>query len=191
MKFLLAASCLLFVANVFSQDAKTGETGKRVYKYAFSQPSGWSSWKSAAASVTFSWNQNEGHKDKGAMEISIARRSAADAVFCYFKHFPATPGKTYTVSVWVKAEDITPSSEITLAFQGQDSDKKFLGTPLVSNVISGSKIGDGWKELILTFIVPQDGAWSKTAFILCTIGGKKSLKGKIFFDDLDFYEDIK
>ncbi len=176
-----------YFTEEFSVDnAATGE-----YQGDFSSPNVFSSWKSSSAVGTFSWTQTQGHNSKGAMEITVGKDSGPDAVFCFLKPFPVIPGKTYTVTVWAKAEDISPSSEVIIAFQGQDSAKKFLGTPVISNVIRGDEMGNDWKCRILTFMIPEKEAWSQTAYLLCTIGIKNSNKGKIFFDDINFYEDGK
>lgn len=159
------------------------------YKCDFSHPDIFSSWKSSTAVGAFSWNKNEGHNAGGSLEITIHEGSAADSVFCYLKRFPVVPGKTYTVSVWIKAENVSPSSEIILGFQGQGIDKKFLDTPYIFNTITGADIGNDWKERILTLVIPENGKWSKVVYLLCTIGIKKSFKGKIFLDDFDFHED--
>ncbi len=188
MKFLFTVSCLLCVVNAFCREVKNGVSEKRGYEDDFSQSPSWSSWKSANASGTFSWNRNEGHNGKGALEISLTKGSGGGGSLCYLKHFPAAPGKKYSAVVWIKAKDVSSATEITIAFQGQGADKKFLGTPVISKRVLDLKTGNGWQQIILTFVVPEKGKWSQTAFLLCTIGVNKATQGKIFFDDFYWVE---
>jgi hypothetical protein len=184
VKFLMLAAVTIIAAQVFAQNAANSND----YKDDFSTSSMWLTWKSDKSVGMFSWNKDEGHDGKGSMEISVGKDCPADASFCFVKYFPAVSGKTYNAIVWVKAEDVTPSGEISLAFQGKDANKIFLGTPVLSSMILGAAIGEGWQRRVLTFTVPGDGAWSKTAFLICTLGIGKASQGKVYFDDFTFFE---
>ena len=186
MKFLALTVAVTIAAHAFAQDAST--TDSNANKDDFSKSTIWSSWKTDSSVGEFLWNKDEGHNGKGAMEIAIGKDCPGDASFCFLKHFSAIPGKTYNAVVWVKAENITASGEVTLTFQGQDAEKKFLGAPVIASTILGAKIGEGWQQRILTFTIPAEGAWSKTRFMLCTFGVRKAFQGKVFFDDFDFWE---
>ena len=186
MKFLALTMAVTIAAHALAQDAST--TDSNANKDDFSKSTIWSSWKTDSSVGEFLWNKDEGHNGKGAMEIAIGQGCPGDASFCFLKHLPAVSGKTYNAVVWIKAEGVTPSGEIALAFQGQDAEKKFLGTPVISSMILGSDIGEGWQRRILTFTVPSDGAWSKTGFLLCTLGIGKASQGKVVFDDFSFFE---
>ena len=167
--------------------ANGDEADDKIFKDNFSATT-WSNWKGDTAIGEFLQNPNEGHNSKGAMEISIGTACPSDASFCFLKRFPANPGKTYNAIVWVKAEGIMPDSSINLAFQGQDGEYKFLGTPVIGTKRLGSNIIEGWQRLILTFKVPNEGLWAKTGFLLCTLGVEKSSQGKVLFDDFEFFE---
>jgi len=185
IKTLVVSMAVIIATYVFAQD--TTNNGAE-YADDFSKQNIWSNWKSKSSSGEFLLNKDEGHIGKGAMEISIGKDCPANGSFCFVKHFPAVSGRTYNAVVWVKAENVTPTGEITLAFQGQDAEKKFLGTPVISSMILSSDIGEGWQRRILTFTVPGDGAWSRTGFLLCTLGISKASQGKVYFDDFSFFK---
>lgn len=183
IKLITMSAVVIIATHAFAQDATNNACEDN-----FSKQSMWSSWKSSSAVGAFLWNKDEGHDGKGAMEIAIGKDCPDDGNFCFVKHFPAVSGKTYNAVVWVKAENVTPTGEITLAFQGQDAEKKFLGTPVISNKILCPDIGEGWQRRVLTFTVPSEGTWYKTGFLLCTLGISKASQGKVFFDDFSFFQ---
>jgi|GEM_PF-3503209 len=171
-----------------SPGASKNESSGDGYKSDFSKEEKWPDWKSPTAVGQFLWNKNQGHAGNGALEIAIGSNCPDDAVFCFSKYFPATPGKTYNAVVWVKAEGLTADAKISLAFQGKDAEKKFLGTPVMETVLLDADIVEGWQRRVLTFTVPNEGLWAKTAFLLCTIGVQKSPQGRVLFDDFEFFE---
>lgn len=185
IKLSAMSVALIIAAQVIAQDTIDNTIN---YQENFSISNIWSNWKSKSSAGEFLFNKNEGHDGKGAMEIAIGKDCPDNSSFCFVKHFPAVSGKTYNALVWVKAEGVTPSCEISLAFQGQDVNKKFLGTPVISSMVLGSDIGAEWQRRILTFTVPGDGAWSKTSFLLCTLGISKASQGKVLFDDFSFFQ---
>ena len=185
IKLLAISVVVIIAAHLLAQDTTNNDAA---YADDFSKQNIWSNWKSKSSAGEFLFNKNEGHDGKGAMEIAIGKDCPADASFCFVKYFPAVSGKTYNAIVWVKAEGVTPSCEISLAFQGKDANKIFLGTPVISSMILGSVIGEGWQRRVLTFTVPGDGAWSRTGFLLCTLGISKASQGKVYFDDFSFFQ---
>jgi hypothetical protein len=176
---------------VYFDDFEFFETKKteNTYREDFSGESPiWGSWKSDTAVGKFQFNEEEGHTAKGSLEIVLGEGCPADAAFCFTKRFPVVCGKTYNAIVWVKAEGVDPSVNISLSFQGQDSEDKFLGTPIVACSKIGAENKKGWQRFILTFSVPKEGLWSKTGNLLCTMGLEKSAHGRVNFDDFEFFE---
>lgn len=182
------ALILLIIASIASDALSQNiQTDDNVCKDDFSNTI-WSSWKSDSAIGKFLLNENEGHDKNGALEIAIGSGCPADASFCFLKRFPVVPGKTYNAIVWMKAENVNPEGIISLAFQGQDENHKFLGTPVIATRRNASNISEGWQRLILTFTIPSENKWAQCSFLLCTIGTSKSSSGKVLFDDFEFFE---
>lgn len=174
--------------HAFSPSMQKNVAAGDAFKDDFSTDEMWTNWKSDTAIGQFLLNKNEGHAGKGALEIALGAECPPNASFCFVKHFPAVSGKTYNAVVWVKAEGVEPRGEISLAFQGQNAEKQFLGTPVMATVLLGADATGEWQRRVLTFTVPKEGLWSKTGFLLCTFGIQKSSQGRAFFDDFEFGE---
>ena len=125
----------------------------------------------------------------GALQITVGPGNPLSAGCCFVRHFRIRPGRTYTALVYVKGKGIAPDSEITLGFQGQDQNRRFLGTGVQSALLKGEKVPtDGWKRIVLSFIIPKTGKWGEAALLLCTFGISNAASGQVFFDDFEFFQ---
>ena len=148
----------------------------------------WSEWKAKKAVAELRRNQDVGHKAPGALEIAVGPGNPLAASCCFVRHFAITPGQTYTALVYVRARNLAPDSEVTLGFQGQDGNRRFLGTVVQSALLKGENVPiDGWKRIVLSFIIPETGKWGKAELLLCTFGIAKAASGQVFFDDFEFF----
>ena len=149
---------------------------------------GWGNWKSDNSVVQFRHDPDIGHKSPGSLCVILGPEHPMGKSVCFTKHLPVEPAKTYTGLVFVKTEGIDDAASISLGFQGQDEKKKFLGTESLSTRIKGSQVKAGeWKRLVYTVRVPSEGKWESVAQLLCTIGVNNSEKGKVWFDDFQFF----
>ena len=152
----------------------------------------WSEWKAETAVARLMHNQELGNKAPGALEIAVGPGNPLNAGCCFLRHFTIKPGRTYTALVYVRGKDIAPDSEIALGFQGQDENRHFLGTGVQSALLRGENVPiDGWKRLVLSFIVPATGKWKKAALLLCTFGISNAASGQVFFDDFEFFQAVE
>jgi hypothetical protein len=149
----------------------------------------WSDWKAADAVATFAHNPHVGRKAKGALQITIGPDNPRKAGLCFVRHFAVRPGRTYTALVYVRAGGLAPDSEITLAFQGQDANKQFLGTGVQSTILKGEQAPtDEWQRMVLSLRILETGRWEKAAILLCTLGVANAASGQVFFDDFEFFQ---
>ena len=147
----------------------------------------WSEWKAEKAVATLTHSQELGNKAPGALEITVGPDNPLNAGCCFVRHFAIRPGRTYTALVYVRGNGIAPDSEISLGFQGQDEKRHFLGTGVQSARLKGENVPtDGWKRIVLSFIIPETGKWEKAAILLCTLGISNAASGQVFFDDFEF-----
>lgn len=181
MKKIVCVLCLAVVALF------TGANENKEYKNDFSAKK-WGGWKSKTAKGKFLHNKTDGRETKGCMEIVTEKANPKKSSFCFLKRFPVKPGKTYNAIVWIKVIKINADSKLSLAFQGQDEKKHFLGTPPKSIRLKGANTLKDWKRLVLTFTIPETGKWAKVNYLLCTVGMNNTDEGRILFDDFSFFE---
>ena len=149
----------------------------------------WSEWKAEKAIAKLMHNQELGRQAPGALEIAMGPGNPLNASCCFVRHFAIEPGQTYTALVYVRAKDIAADSKVALGFQGQDEKKHFLGTGVQSARLKGENVPtDGWRRIVLTFIIPETGKWKKAARLLCTLGLSNTASGQVFFDDFEFFQ---
>lgn len=149
----------------------------------------WSEWKAETAIAKLLHSRTVGNKSPGALEIAVGPANPLSAGCCFLRHFTIKPGRTYTALVYVRGKDLAPDSEIALAFQGQDENRHFLGTGVQSARLKGENAPvDGWKRIVLSFIIPETGKWEKGALLLCTLAVSNTASGRVFFDDFEFFE---
>ena len=145
----------------------------------------WGNWKSSKAKMTFSHDPAVGKKAPGSLKIAQLANSAGSGVAT--KHIPVMPGKTYTLTVFVKAKDLDPNTKLSLSFQAQDQNLKFLGLTIPSRAFTAAECAD-WKQIILTYKVPNTGRWEKCRTLLVTLGvGTSKTPGAAWFDDFEFF----
>ena len=145
----------------------------------------WGNWKSSKAKMTFTHDPAVGKKAPGSLKIAQLANSAGSGVAT--KHIPVMPGKTYTLTVFVKAKDLDPNTKLSLSFQAQDQNLKFLGLTIPSRAFLAAECAD-WKQIILTYKVPNTGRWEKCRTLLVTLGvGTSKTPGAAWFDDFEFF----
>lgn len=148
-----------------------------------------SHWQNANSLGTFTFDRHNTRSGKGALKIVINKKTPTASSFVFLRHFPVKSGKEYTAVVYVKGKNLSSNGKISLAFQGMDAQKKFIGTDVKSTYIDSANVSDSkWKRLILTFKIPTNGIWAGASFIICTFGIEKSVSGEVFFDDFEFVE---
>ncbi len=148
-----------------------------------------SHWQSANSLGTFAFERYNSRSGKGVLKIVINKKTPPNSSFVFLNHFPVKPGKEYTAVVYVKGRNLSSDSRISLAFQGMDAQKKFIGTDVKSTAIDGANVSNSeWKRLILTFKIPTTGVWAGASVIICTFGIEKSVSGEVFFDDFEFVD---
>ena len=147
----------------------------------------WGNWKAAGAKIKFGHDATVGKKAPGAAKIEILPGNIKSG--CATKHIYVTPGKTYTLVVWVKAKGLSPNAKLSLSFQAQDENYKFLGLAIPSRTITAADCAD-WKQIVITRKIVPTGKWAKCRTILVTLGaGSSSTPGTAYFDDFEFFEE--
>lgn len=149
----------------------------------------WSDWKAEKTILEFRHNPELGHKAPGALEIIVGPDNPPTAGGCFLRHFAIKPGQSYTALVYVRAKEMEPGSRVSLGFQGMDENKKFLGVDVKSTFLKAEDVpSDGWRRMVLSFIVPETGKWERAAILLCTLGIADATTGHVYFDDFEFFQ---
>lgn len=147
----------------------------------------WGHWKSNKAKMTFTHDAAVGKAAPGSLKIAHLANSVGSG--CATKHIPVMPGKTYTLTVFTKAENLSPNTKLSLSFQAQDQNLKFLGLTIPSRSFTAAECAD-WKQIVLTYKVPNTGKWAKCRTLLVTLGvGSSQTPGAAWFDDFEFFVD--
>jgi hypothetical protein len=150
----------------------------------------WGNWKSEGGIGKFILNPNVGNKAPGALEISLGPNNPLKAGFSFLKALPVKAGKTYNMLIYVQGKNLPADAQIGMNFQGQNTDKAFLGTGVQGAILTGGNVpSDEWKRMVFTFKVPETEAWKNVGFLLCTLGISNAASGQIFFDDFEFFEE--
>ena len=156
-------------------------------KDAFDFTNEWSMWKPAVAKVKFSIDKNEGNSAAPAAKIEFLPGNPAKGSATLMRNISILPGKTYTMSVWVKAKGIAPKTKISLGFQSKDENLKYLGLQIPSTFITAENCTE-WKQIVLTRKITPTGNWAKVRNILITLGVSGSTQpGTVLFDDFEIF----
>lgn len=137
-------------------------------------PADWTedAWSSGS---TFTWESNAGIN--GSKCISITSTSYNDAR--WVQTVQLTPGKAYSLSAYVKGENIIPDGTSTAG-----ANICLMGGWTASD--STESTGTfGWKKIYVDFIAPESGSVQ----IGCRLGFYGSLmQGKVYFDNIELTE---
>ena len=150
----------------------------------------WGSWKTDKSKIKFSHDPEVGKAAPGSCRIDILPENTLPKFSgCATKTLPIVPGKTYTLTVFVKAQNLDPQTRLSLSFQAQDEKCKFLGLPIPSRSFTAAECAD-WKQIIITRKITPTGKWEKCRNVLVTLGvGYSSNPGTAWFDDFEFFVD--
>ena len=150
----------------------------------------WGSWKTDKSKIKFSYDPEVGKTVPGSCRIDVLPgNTLAKFSGCATKTLPVVPGKTYTLTVFVKAQNLDPQTKLSLSFQAQDEKCKFLGLPIPSRSFTAAECAD-WKQIIITRKITPTGKWEKCRNVLVTLGvGYSSKPGTAWFDDFEFFVD--
>lgn len=138
------------------------------------QPAAWRIFDPASA--RFDWDAKVGHDAPGSVRISGARGSAR-RVPAYYQELwgiQIRPLQTYTVTAWVRGEDLTGNDRI--AFAWFDQDRKYLRQ---KESISLPKGTSGWTQLSVAMSAPQG------ASVLEVHLKSSGETGTVWFDDVE------
>ena len=148
----------------------------------------WSSWKRPESECSFRFDEKTGYQKPGSLLIELANSNQKKDSGCFLKRFKVSPGKEYTAIVWIKTENLDAGAEVSLTFQYQDANKKFLKLPLNKTLTKVNDKKTSWKRLVLTSRISENGKWAEVKNLLCTLGVKNTTKGKVWFDDFEIFE---
>ncbi len=146
----------------------------------------WGFWKADGAKLAPEFAPETGHSVKGSASIKVLPGNPESKTGCFTNHVPVKPGKEYTFLVWVKGSGFESGANFSLGIQGQNAKRGFLGTGVQSASANSAACKD-WKRIVLTFKVPETGAWKNCAFVLVTLGVKSASPGTVYFDDFEFF----
>ena len=173
----------------FFDDFKLAKVEAFEDKDSFEFKNEWSLWKSSVAKMNFSIDKNEGKSAPAAAKLEILPGNPVKASGTLMRNISVLPGKTYTLSIFVKAKDVSPKTKISLGFQSKDENFKYLGLPIPSTFTIAENCTD-WKQLVLTRKITTTGKWAKLRNILVTLGvGGSEQPGVVFFDDFEIFEE--
>ncbi|MFA6104004.1 MAG: hypothetical protein WCV67_13080 [Victivallaceae bacterium] len=142
----------------------------------------WGDWKSNKAVGEFFQDLQVKRERETSMAIFVSPDTPPDSAFCYNQLIDAKAGQRVIAKVWVQTAELTPDSQITLAFQGKNAKYAVVAPPVTATAISENTNGQ-WRELTLDFTIPATGQWASTEHIMPTIGIAKTKGGKVWFAD--------
>lgn len=187
--------CSLGVANatsgqIFFDDFTFSEISPKDSNKGSFDSEAWANWKSDEGIGKFLLNTEVGNKALGALEIKLGPNNPVKAGFVFLKQFPVKSGKSYSFQVYVQGKNLPAVAEVSMSFQGQTADMKFLGTGVQGTKLIGENIpSDEWKRMVFTFKIPETADWKNVGLVLCTLGISNAASGQIFFDDFEFIEE--
>ncbi len=186
VQVLLGSDCPTPATLLFDDFKMTKVDGIEEFLDSFAANT-WGNWKGAKAKMKFSHDAAVGKKAPGSLKIEQLANSASSG--CATKHIPVVPGKTYTLTVFAKTKGLDPKTKISLSFQAQTKDFKFLGLAIPSRSYNAEECSD-WKQIVLTYKVPNTGRWANCRTLLVTLGlGTSKVPGTVWFDDFEFFVD--
>ncbi|MBO4345768.1 MAG: hypothetical protein J5833_08425, partial [Victivallales bacterium] len=102
---------------------------------------------------------------------------------CFHYDFHITPGRTYIYKVKARRSDM--EGDFCLMIQARVGETLRGGD--ARPVAAYSEPSTEWKEVLLKFTVPTEGAWSECDNVLLTLSGKGK-NAQIWFDDFSIEE---
>lgn len=160
---------------------------KSFYPVTDNCSSPWGSWNSEGAKGSFSVDVDNGRQNNGSLLIQVSPDTPDNSSFCFIKKFPVKPGKHYQAKIFVKTRNISSPAKVAMAFQGQDSEGRFLGLPPQSTDLA-KPCDENWEELNLGFTIPQKGKWAEAGNLVVTLAVQNAKGGKVWFDDFELSE---
>lgn len=147
----------------------------------------WSLLHSKIAKTKYSVDPTEGKAAASAAKVEILKDNPPKGSATLMRNISILPGKTYTLSIFVKAEGVSPKTKISLGFQSKDENLKYLGLPIPSTFTTAENCTE-WKQLVLTRKITTTGKWAKVRNILVTLGVSGSTEpGSVWFDDFEIF----
>lgn len=127
------------------------------------------------------FKQVSGVSRTGNRSISITHNGGSNLLFWFTKNksIPAVPGKEYTVSAWIKTENIQDYAELALTFWSGNMVKRvgyFKSAPYTQNTTE-------WTKITTTGVAPADAANIRLEMRLYN-------PGTVYYDDLQLFEII-
>jgi len=140
-----------------------------------STPTNWTTDAYYTGRTTFAWEANTGIN--GSKCVSINSSDFNDAR--WVQKIQLTPGKAYSLSAYVKGENITPNGTATIG-----ANISVMGEWIVSDSVNSTGTYN-WKQIYLEFIAPASG----NVQIGCRLGFySNEMKGKAYFDNITISE---
>ncbi len=173
----------------FFDDFKLAKASILEEKDIFEFKNEWSLWKGKGAKVNLSIDKSEGKTAAPAAKIEFLAGNSGRASATLMRNISVLPGRTYTLSVFVKAKGVAPKTKISLGFQSKDENFKYLGLPIPSTYTTAENCSD-WKQIVLTRKITTQGKWAKLRNILITLGvSGNTEQGAVYFDDFEIFEE--
>ena len=128
----------------------------------------------ADAQHVLTWEQSGGRNGSRGAKVEVALGAPATWVQWQQAHLPVTPGRTYELRGWVRADNVTGTAGWYVHAYGD-------GPELVNKTLSAGSGTFDWKQVSVTFTAPTN---ARTA----TIGTILHGTGRAWFDDAEFVE---
>lgn len=181
-KFIPAVMCLLLVAMVNSaganllnnagfEDAGTTDDEARYWQWDNPNLNG-GRWGTAA--------RRQWHVRTGSWGGTIMGTWAGDASGGWWQEAPATPGVTYTLSGWFKADNNwtnQTSQGITIEFYAGENNGQ---TRISDEVYHFDGIGESWVQKTVSAVAPPNARWVRAVIWVNNVGDQ----GALHFDDI-------
>ncbi len=143
-------------------------------------PTGWNIKISRGTSTEFRFDETEKHSGSYSFMINIKPPGGSATFYNETTIDNVKPGKTYRLSVWVKAKNLGFSPNfIAPAIRFNFKPERVVPVPTI-DLMSEMKGAEGWKNLTFITIAPPNGH-SITFSLLLT-------NGTLWIDDLEIVE---
>lgn len=168
---------LLFVLTI-PVAAYTNIVANPSFEIGQSEPDGWARWSQNGVTCDFAWEEiaHTGRRSISITNYRAAQPGVGEGCWGTRVSPPIEPGKMYTMSVWVKAENLT-SGRVYLFVWEDEARKAHSSYSITTSTV-------GWQQLNLTVLL--DNATTKIAFELRT--HDLNPEAKIYFDDVAIFE---
>lgn len=174
---------------VFFDDFKLVKAEVYEFKDGFEFLNEWSIWTGKKAKMKLSIDKTGGRNSSTAAKLQFLDAKNLQNGGTIMRNFSVLPGKTYTLSVWVKANGVDPKTRISLGFQSKDENLRYIGLPIPYTFITAENCTD-WKQIVLTRKIPTTGNWGKLRNMLVTLAASgNNSKGEVLFDDFELFEE--